>query len=164
VNRSGENRSANPKTSPHRDRHRYTPTTAQQLNSNWSRSTETSGHDHRNAHCGIKGFVHPFSLFLAWIEINGRLFEVEPMIRIRDDQEQCQVAMSDLVLMGEYKRNAAAAQRAHGHAAMGEAEALFYKLTGTRWDAADRINGRAKRPKKTEHVPTASTLPKKRRA
>src|SRR5690606_5939117 len=66
----------------------------------------------------VKGFVYPYSLYLAWVEIGGRLYEVEPMLRIREDREQLRITCADLHRLAELRRGAAALQREHGAAVM----------------------------------------------
>jgi hypothetical protein len=109
----------------------------------------------------IKGFVYPYSLYLAWVEIGGRLFEVEPLLRLREDREQLRITWADLRRLGELKLAAATLQREHGEAAMGEFDALFVKLFGKRPDAVERMRGRKPRPAEEEGVPMATATAKR---
>jgi hypothetical protein len=109
----------------------------------------------------IKGYVYPYSLYLAWVEIGGRLYEVEPLLRIREDREQLRITLADLHRLAELRREAAALQREHGAAAMSEFDALFIELFGERPDAVDRKRGKKPRPTETEKVPMASAPAKK---
>lgn len=120
-------------------------------------------HDHglpsrvpTDQHVTIKGFVYPYSLYLAWVEINGRLFEVEPFLRIRDDREQLQITLADLRSLGEMRRAAAAFQREHGAAAMSEFQSQFAEQFGIDADSSSRVKGKKPRPKETEKVPMAT--------
>lgn len=108
----------------------------------------------------IKGFVYPYSLYLAWVEIGGRLYEVEPLLRLREDREQLKITWSDLQLLSDLRRTAAALQREHGAAAMLEFDAQFLKLFGKHADAAERNRGRKPRPAEEEHVPMATARTK----
>lgn len=109
----------------------------------------------------VKGFVYPYSLYLAWVEIGGRLYEVEPMLRIREDREQLRITWADLHRLAELRREAAALQREHGAAAMLEFDALFVTLFGVRADATERKRGKKPRPAQSENVPMATAAPKK---
>ena len=109
----------------------------------------------------IKGFVYPYSLYLAWVEIGGRLYEVEPLLRIREDREQLRITWADVNRLAELRREAAAMQREHGEAAMLEFEAQFVKLFGARADAVERKSGNKPRPAETENVPMATASAKK---
>lgn len=104
----------------------------------------------------VKGYVYPYSLYLAWVEVGGRLYEVEPLLRIREDREQLRITWADLRQLAELRRQAAALQREHGAAAMQEFEALFLSLFGKRADASERKRGRKPRPTEAENVPMAT--------
>ena len=104
----------------------------------------------------IKGFVYPYSLYLAWVEIKGRLYEVEPFLRIRDDREQLQITLADLRNLGEMRRAAAALQREHGAAAMSEFQSQFFDQFGIEADSSSRVKGKKPRPKEIENVPMAT--------
>lgn len=109
----------------------------------------------------VKGFVYPYSLYVAWVEISGRLYEVEPLLRIRDDHEQLRITWADLNRLGELRRDAAALQREHGSAAMSEFEAQFVELFGKRPDAMEHKPGRKPRATDKDNVPLAAAAPKR---
>lgn len=92
----------------------------------------------------LRGFAHPFSLLLAWVEVGGRLIEVQPILRLRDDPEQLQLTCDDLEQLAEINLQLAAEQRLHGHAARRELEDRFFESTGQRWDAGRRVAGKRK--------------------
>ncbi|WP_169742170.1 hypothetical protein, partial [Arenimonas malthae] len=104
----------------------------------------------------IKGFAYPYSLYLAWVEIKGRLYEVEPLLRIRDDREQLQITLADLRSLGEMRRAASALQREHGAAAMSEFQSQFVEQFGIEADSSLRLKGRKPRPKEKEDIPMAT--------
>ena len=107
----------------------------------------------------INGYVYPYSMYLAWVEICGHLHEVEPLLRIREDREQLRITLADLNGLSELYRRAAALQREHGGAAMSEFERQFIDLFGERPDAVERNRGKKPRPTDTDHVPMASAKP-----
>lgn len=107
----------------------------------------------KGQHIVIKGYIHPYSLYVAWVEIGGRLAEVEPLLRIRDDREQLQISLTDLLRLGELKRDAAARQREHGPAAMAEYNEAYFKQFGKDPDDVKRVRGRKPRPVDTGPTP-----------
>lgn len=109
----------------------------------------------------IKGYVYPFSMYLAWVEINGRLHEVEPLLRMREDREQLRITLADLHSLGELKLAAKALQREHGPAAMAEFEAAFIERFDTHPDAGERRRGKKPRPVDADNVPTARSKAKR---
>ena len=92
----------------------------------------------------LRGFAHPFALLLAWVEVGGRLIEVQPILRLRDDPEQLQLTCDDLEQLTEINLQLAAEQRLHGPAARRELEDRYHGSTGQRWDAGRRMAGRRK--------------------
>lgn len=108
----------------------------------------------------VKGYIYPLSLYLAWVEIDGKLHEVEPQLRIRDDPEQLLISLADLEQVGAHLRDARAKQRAHGAAAMSEAAATLQGKFGISCDTIERKRGRVVRPKQSERAPNAAPTQK----
>jgi hypothetical protein len=107
----------------------------------------------------VKGFVYPLSLLLAWIEVRGRLFEVHPVLRIRDDQEQLHITLDDLATLDEKLRQLRAEQRENAAAHGMKAEERLLETTGVDWYAGSTVRGAAPSlAKGKELVPTVGKV------
>lgn len=113
----------------------------------------------KNQRTVVRGYVYPLSLYLAWVEIGGRLHEVSPLLRIRDDSSQLFITLDDLGALSELMLEARARQREHGASAMGAAEANFFARFGVAWSASERRPGAAKKRINAPPIPTASKKP-----
>lgn len=103
----------------------------------------------------LAGFVYPLTLNVAWVELRGKLHEVQPQLRIRDNPTQTWITLDELATLSQRLRDIRAAQREHGSAAMALAEQRFFEETGLEWSAGRRHRGPAPpRKVRKEDVPT----------
>jgi hypothetical protein len=107
----------------------------------------------------IKGFIYPLSLMLGWIELRGKLFEVRPILRIRDDQDQFQLTLEDLPRLEEKLRQLRANQRENSVAQRMLAEETFLETTGVDWHSGSVVRGAAPSTAESkEWVPTVGKV------
>lgn len=90
---------------------------------------------------GVRGFVYPLTLHVAWVDMGGNLYEVQPQLRIRDKADQLRFTLSELASLSDRLREIRAQQRENGAAALAEAEQKLFEQFGIRWDAGRRISG-----------------------
>lgn len=85
----------------------------------------------------------------VWVEVNGRLFELEATQRVRVADEDRFVPLSELEATAKQLSLLRSRTRISGEAAQNCAEADFENLTGTSWSAGHRRGGTPKRPSGT---------------
>lgn len=94
----------------------------------------------------LKGYVLDMCVRYAWVEIKGRLYIVEAMLRIRGDEETLWMSLSELSQWAEARRKVKSAFRIHQNACASDLRQRFYEDTGHSFESAVR---RAGRPRKT---------------
>lgn len=102
------------------------------------------GHHEALVRTGISdlvGYYIPMAVRYIWIEVRGRLFELEAVKRVRQDNEELYVPFSELVnvsaeraILQSRTRNVASAERSYF-------EKEFKTMTGKEWDAGRRRSG-----------------------
>lgn len=104
----------------------------------------------------VAGYVFPMAVRIAWIEVNGKLIEVESMLPIRDDASQLYVPISELPTYAAKLRELRANQKEHASATRAKYESIYFEEAGAHWDASTRKVGAAPpRKRRKESMPTA---------
>ena len=103
----------------------------------------------------LKGFMHPISLRMAWIELDGQIEEVHAVLRINDDKEQLALTFSELIELDEAKKAAAASMLEHKAATASSLEEDYKRQTGLDWDCGQRRAGKApsRKERKNSGIP-----------
>ncbi|MDO9569882.1 MAG: hypothetical protein Q7J58_10935 [Hydrogenophaga sp.] len=84
---------------------------------------------------------------IIWVDIGGRLMELEATTRVRVDDEDILVPLSQLAETEKLLREIQSRTRESAQAAVSRAEADFQEMTGVRWDAGQRKKGSPPKPK-----------------
>lgn len=107
----------------------------------------------------LSGFVFPMAVRIAWIEINRKLYEVEAMLPIRDDDSQLYMSLTDLAASSAALRDLRTDRRDHASATRAKHEIAHLDETGSEWDASIRKAGHARsKATRREQVPTATPV------
>jgi hypothetical protein len=106
---------------------------------------EKSGEFH---HIGstLKGYVLDMCVRHAWVEVKGRLYLLEAMLRIRGDEETLWMSLSELEQWAEARRKVNSAFRIHQDACASDLRQRFYEDAGHSSESAVRRTGK---PRKT---------------
>ncbi|HJV87902.1 MAG TPA: hypothetical protein VJ698_20700 [Noviherbaspirillum sp.] len=99
----------------------------------------------------IGGYILDLSIRYAWVEVGGRLIEVEALLPIRDDEEQLFMSLLELEQLAEYDRSTQSAFREHKCAVKSETGERFEEATGKSWDAGTRRTGKIKTKTRSSH-------------
>jgi hypothetical protein len=94
----------------------------------------------------LTGFVLSMVTRYIWVEVRGQLIEVEASPRVRMDDEDLYVPLSQLEHVADERRILKAATREGADAADVDARLKFERATGRSWDAGHRRVGSPKRP------------------
>jgi hypothetical protein len=94
----------------------------------------------------IRGYALTMVIRCAWVEIKGRIVEVEAQLRIRDDREQLFMPLSQLEAIGKSLVSMNSAQGEYADAAVVEASKALQASTGKGWIGGQRRGGRPKKP------------------
>jgi hypothetical protein len=90
------------------------------------------------------------AVFLAvWVEIDGQLVEVEPVMRARQDREDLLTSMSDVEATAIVLKRIKSKSRTSALAARSDCKAKFKEATNQEWDAGRRVGGIPKKAKGT---------------
>ncbi len=89
----------------------------------------------------LDGYTLPMCVRHAWIEVNGELVEIDAKLRIRDDQGQLYVPLSQLDQQADSLASLRSLQRQHATAADLHYSAKFKESTGKDWNAGERRQG-----------------------
>ena len=95
----------------------------------------------KNRTIEVSGFVLSLAIRIAWIEVDGKIYEVEAILPIRDDATQLDMSLSDLSQLDERMREIRANQSDHASAVRAKYEIRHLEETGRHWDAATRKGG-----------------------
>ena len=113
----------------------------------------------------VPGYVFPMAVRIAWIEVNGRVIEVEAMLPIRDDVSQLYIPLSEFPAYAARLRDLRANQRENASATRAKYEAIHLEETGTQWDASTRKQGTApSRSRRKESMPIVGKSDGRKRA
>ena len=90
----------------------------------------------------LSGYVLPLCVRTTWLDVGGKLIEVQGQLNLRDDHEQLYLSYQELEQYHLGIREIRAEHRRHAPAARSAAETEFRKQTGTDWHAGKRKDGR----------------------
>jgi len=106
---------------------------------------DQSGEFH-NVETKLTGYILEMCIRHAWVEINNKLYMLEAMLRIRGDEEDLWMSLSELNQWEEARKSIKSAYRIHKSASSSEFRQRYYEDTGKSWDSAIR---RAGKPRKS---------------
>jgi len=118
----------------------------------------------KNMTIDVSGFALPLAIRIAWVEVEGRIYQVEAILPIRDDSTQLDMSLSDLSQLDERMRELRANQSEHANAVRGKYEIRHQEETGHAWDAATRKCGQPPSHRSARESLDAVTTPKSGRA
>ena len=95
----------------------------------------------------LKGYALTMATRYTWVEVKGRLVEVEAQLPLRDDDEQLYLSLSQLEARGEKLAAMNSQQREYADMAVVDASQNFEASTGKAWIGGTRMAGRPKKPK-----------------
>ncbi|ADE11334.1 hypothetical protein [Sideroxydans lithotrophicus] len=93
----------------------------------------------------IQGYILDLCVRYIWVEVEGRLLQLEAMLRIRGDEETLWMSLAELEQWQEARRKTRSAFQVHQHAVGSEFVERFEDSTGQKWDSAVRRPGKPKR-------------------
>jgi hypothetical protein len=93
----------------------------------------------------IHGYLLDLCVRQLWVEIEGRLIQVDAVLQIRDDDGQLYMSLPELEQIAEERRALQSELRLHRPAVAAEYAQRFEEETGCNWDSAQRRAGRPKR-------------------
>lgn len=104
----------------------------------------------------VPGYVFPMAVRIAWLEVKGKVIEVESMLPIRDDVSQLYIPISELPAYAAKLRELRANQKENASATRAKYESNYSEETGAQWDASTRKLGAApSRTQRKESMPAA---------
>jgi hypothetical protein len=106
---------------------------------------EKSGELH-NLGTTLTGYVLDMCIRHVWVEVKGRIYMLEAVLRIRGDDETLWMSLSELAQWEEARKRVGSAFRVHKSACSSDIRMRFFEETGKSWDNACRRPGK---PKKT---------------
>lgn len=118
----------------------------------------------RNVTLEVTGYALPLAIRVAWIEVNGRIHEIEALLPIRDDTSQLDMTLSDLSQLDEKMRELRSTQAEHARAIRGKYEVRHQEETGEKWDESTRKGGKAPSRKSTRGALDDVSTPTSERA
>lgn len=95
----------------------------------------------------VQAYVLSLVARIIWVDVHGTLMELEATTRVRVDDEDILVPISQLAETEKLLREIQSRTRESGQAATNRAEAEFQEMTGIRWDAGQRKKGSPPKPK-----------------
>lgn len=95
----------------------------------------------------VQAYVLSLVARIIWVDVNGCLMELEATTRVRVDDEDILVPLSQLAETEELLREIQSRTRDSAQAAINRAETDFQEMTGIRWDAGQRKKGSPPKPK-----------------
>ncbi|MBB4513893.1 hypothetical protein [Paraburkholderia fungorum] len=93
----------------------------------------------------LSGYILPLAMRYLWVEVNGKLIELEASVRVRMDGADLNVPLSSLEAAERERKALKAMTRESTEAAHVEARLEFQETTGQSWDAGSRRTGSPKR-------------------
>lgn len=102
---------------------------------------------------------------IAWIEVDGKIIEVESLLPIRDDVSQLYIPLSELPEYAAKLRDILAKQRENASAVRAKYEDIHLEETGKQWDSSNRHLGTApSRSRRRESMPTMGKSDRRKKA
>ncbi|WP_199710497.1 hypothetical protein [Noviherbaspirillum cavernae] len=108
-------------------------------------------------HSRVQGYVLDMCVRHVWIEVDGRLLELDAKLRIRGDEETLWMSIAELDQWAEARRAVNSAYRAHQHANTSDYRQRFEQSTGKSWEAGQRKSGKPKRASNFNAAGTSSS-------
>ena len=93
----------------------------------------------------LKGYILNMAVRYIWVEVRGRLIELEAMRRSRIDGEELHIPLSELESTAEMLSVVRSKTRNSAEAARVDVETKFYQATGKKWNQGERHAGPAKK-------------------
>ena len=122
------------------------------LDQRWFDSDElrTTGILERVARSGkdgskINGYMMDLNLRQVWVEVDGKIIQVNAKLRIRGDEETLDMSFEELKQWGEERRKVQSEFRTHQQAATSDIHDRFKENTGKSWDNGKRRSGKPTR-------------------
>lgn len=113
----------------------------------------------------ISGYAFPMAVRIAWIEVDGKIIEVESLLPIRDDVSQLYIPLSELPEYAAKLRDILAKQRENASAVRAKYEDIHLEETGKQWDSSNRHLGTApSRSRRRESMPTMGKSDRRKKA
>lgn len=97
----------------------------------------------------VKAYVFSLVLPYLWVEVDGRLIELEATMRVRTDKGDLSVSISEFEETAQKLAKLNSLTRASADAAMADAEKRFEENTGIAWAAGERRRGSPNKTKGT---------------
>lgn len=95
----------------------------------------------------VQAYVLNLVARVIWVDIGGSLMELEATKRVRTDDEDILVPVSQLAETEKLLREVQSRTRESAQAAINRVESDFQEMTGVRWDAGQRKKGTPPKPK-----------------
>lgn len=105
------------------------------------------------------GYVLDLCVRHVWLELEGRIIELDAQLSIRDDQDQLKLSLLELAQLDELHRKQRAEFKEHAQTATSEFYQRFEEVTGLEADAGKRKTGRAKPRSKAAQMETSTIKP-----
>lgn len=105
---------------------------------------EKSGEFHKLG-TTLKGYVLDMCVRHVWVEVLGRLYMLEAVLRIRGDDETLWMSLSEIAQWEEARRHIGSAFRIHKSACSSDIRMRFYEQTGKPWGSICRQPGKPKK-------------------
>lgn len=113
----------------------------------------------------LPGFVLDLCIRHAWVEVKGRLYMLEAVLRIRGDEETLWMSLSELDQWEEARAKINSEFRIHQNACSSDLHQRFYEDTGKPWDSASRRSGRPKKNAQSrQEAKEVKQVPSRKRA
>lgn len=107
----------------------------------------------------VQGYILDMCVRAAWVEIHGRIIEVEAILPLRDSHHQLAISLSELQALASARANLQSDMREHQHAVESNYQDQFAEQTGKDWHAGKEKTGRAKcRSRKSRQATTEAAL------
>lgn len=82
----------------------------------------------------LKGYVVPCAIRVAWVEVNGKLIEVERKSTLRSQSDANNLSLEDSVQLANQRKTLKSAARHQASAAQSYHRSVFEKETGREWE------------------------------
>lgn len=113
----------------------------------------------RDERMEVQGYVLDMCVRAAWVEIHGRIIEVEAILPLRDSHHQLAISLTELQALASARSTLQSGMREHQHATESKYQDEFLKQTGTAWHAGKQKTGPAKcRSKKSRKASTEAAM------
>ena len=107
----------------------------------------------------IQGYILDMCVRAAWVEIHGRIIEVEAILPLRDSHHQLSISLTELQALASARSTLQSGMREHQHATESKYQEEFLQQTGKAWHAGKQKTGPAKcRSKKSRQANTEAAM------